>query len=153
MGKWTRMGWERPFSSHSVSRKPGSRSSVGVAVSAEVVDLSAASGGAEAEYPSAVGVVESIGKRMRIPTMQRGILFIYGLIGKRRGSVEIDTMCVSIWQSACLAWGIVGYSSVCPPFTESFCPVMKLASSEARKVTAAPMSDGTPMRFIGTCWV
>jgi serine/threonine protein kinase len=42
------------------------------------------------------------------------------------------------------------HASVFPPFTDSFCPVMKRAPSEARKATASATSSGSPMCFIGT---
>jgi hypothetical protein len=40
--------------------------------------------------------------------------------------------------------------SVFPPLTESLCPVMNRADSEARKATASPISSGSPILFIGT---
>jgi hypothetical protein len=42
--------------------------------------------------------------------------------------------------------GAIGVqASVRPPFTAKVCPVMKLASGEARKVTIAATSLGRPM--------
>ena len=43
--------------------------------------------------------------------------------------------------------GVMVYKAVRPPSTVRDAPVMKLASSEARKATAEATSSGRPMRF------
>src|SRR5207244_2524707 len=45
---------------------------------------------------------------------------------------------------------ILLHAKVFPPFTDSFCPVMNFARSEARKATASPTSSSTPMCRMGT---
>ncbi len=39
------------------------------------------------------------------------------------------------------------YSTVFPPLTDIFCPVMNAAASEARNATVSPTSFGIPIRF------
>ena len=44
-----------------------------------------------------------------------------------------------------------GYPKNCAPFAEIVDPLMKLASSEARKVTQRAISSGSPRRPAGIC--
>jgi 3-oxoacid CoA-transferase subunit B len=44
----------------------------------------------------------------------------------------------------------LSYSTVLPPLTEIFCPVMNLPASLARKATVLATSSGEPMCFMGT---
>ena len=77
-----------------------------------------------------------------------------GRAGEFPGELPLVIMCRSGRRSgrpSTMQNAVPAYEKYCPPLAEIVAPVMKPASSEARKATQRAISSGSPRRPTGIC--
>ena len=92
-----------------------------------------------------------VNRRRKIPVIRQNLPVNSLRLAKSSGSMVRDRDVHRLCKRKLLIGLHERHSTVFPPFTEIFCPVMNAPASDARKTTVLPTSSGKPNLPSGVC--